>query len=412
MRGRVMFPIRDVRGRVIGFGGRAILADQQPKYINTPETPIFKKRSALYGFPHALESIRRADQVIVCEGYFDRIALERANLGEALATCGTALTHGHGEQISRRTKQVVLLFDGDEAGQNAVEKAVSELLPIGLSLRAAFLPAGEDPDSVLAASGAQALRDLVQECPDALEFVMQRALRKGYATPEQKSSAVAKVAPYIALVPDSVKRFAYCRRLAIATGTVEEAVTKVVGRIAENNRLRRPASDGIEAIALVASPRAGGRAERHLYQLTEILFLHPRLFSADVQNAIERHVEDDSWRSLLRLLADAASEGCLDRDGSIDLYRLGDRLSEENAKRLNAIAVDDLLVESETAPEKMLEEVLGWFDKRRRKAAEESLTRQLHDPAADHEALILEKQRQLEEKSSRRTENDPYDPMT
>ena len=133
LRGRLTFPIRDVRGRVIGFGGRALEADQEPKYLNTPESPVFHKRTSFYGYPSALESIRRAGRVILCEGYFDRIAFARAGLGEALATCGTALTAEHGAQLRRRAREIVLVFDGDKAGQQATEKALAVLLPHGLA---------------------------------------------------------------------------------------------------------------------------------------------------------------------------------------------------------------------------------------------------------------------------------------
>mgnify|MGYP001822657810 FL=1 len=111
LRGRLTFPIQDVRGRVIGFGGRALEADQEPKYLNTPESPVFHKRQALYGYPEALEPIRRAGRVILCEGYFDRIAFARAGLGEALATCGTALTPEHGAQLRRRAREEMRLHE-------------------------------------------------------------------------------------------------------------------------------------------------------------------------------------------------------------------------------------------------------------------------------------------------------------
>src|SRR5690606_16060852 len=132
LRGRIVFPIRDVRGDVVAFGGRALpgpgCRTPEPQYPNTPESPPFRQREAFYGLPEALEAIRRAGRAIVCEGYFDRIALARAGLGEALATCGTALTEDHARHLRRRTGEVVLLFDGDEAGQRAMERSLALLL--------------------------------------------------------------------------------------------------------------------------------------------------------------------------------------------------------------------------------------------------------------------------------------------
>jgi DNA primase len=131
LRGRVTFPIQDARGRIVGFGGRAIAPEQEPKYLNTPETPLFRKRESFYGFPAALEAIRRAERAVVVEGYFDRIALAEAGLAEGVATCGTALGPEHARQLRRRTREVVLLFDGDDAGARAVERALEVCLPAG-----------------------------------------------------------------------------------------------------------------------------------------------------------------------------------------------------------------------------------------------------------------------------------------
>ena len=191
LRGRVTFPIRDVRGRVIGFGGRAIREDQEPKYLNTPESPIFHKRRAFFGFPGALEPIRRHGRAIVVEGYFDLVALQRAGIEGAVATCGTALTDEHARNLARRTKTVVLLFDGDEAGQKAMERSLEVLLPAGLRVHTAGLPAGEDPDSFLAREGAEALRALVEAAPPALDVAIRRAVAQGCSTPAEKAETKA-----------------------------------------------------------------------------------------------------------------------------------------------------------------------------------------------------------------------------
>lgn len=122
MRGRVTFPISNVRGQVIAFGGRAIGVDQEPKYLNTPESAVYQKRRSFFGYPFALGPIGRSGRAIICEGYFDVIALARAGVEEGLATCGTALTSEHAHQLSRRTREVSLVFDGDQAGQKAMER--------------------------------------------------------------------------------------------------------------------------------------------------------------------------------------------------------------------------------------------------------------------------------------------------
>ncbi|MCZ6783619.1 MAG: DNA primase, partial [Proteobacteria bacterium] len=393
LRGRVVFPISDVRGRVIGFGGRALAADQEPKYLNTTESPVFRKRESFYGFPFALEAIRRSERAIICEGYFDRIALHRAGLAEGLATCGTALTREHGRQLARRTRQAVLLFDGDEAGSKALERALEVLLPEGLRIRGAALPAGHDPDTFLAAEGSDALRELVDKAPDALELVMQRALDEGRASPAEKADAVGRVAPLIALVTDPVERAEFVRRLAVAAGADARAVESVVR--AAGRGVRAPASELPEARPRRAKDPV---EERQLRLLAALLFRHPRLAERRGPERTLEFVPDGSWKAVLEHLFTAAGEGALDSSGALDLFRVEEGLDEEARSRLREIAFEEALRESETPVEDAFDQVLDWFARRQRKAASEDLTRRMQEPDADDAALLAEKQRQLEER--------------
>jgi DNA primase len=385
LRHRVTFPIQDVRGRVVGFGGRSLDEDQEPKYLNTPESPIFRKREALYGFPMALVELRRAERAIVCEGYFDRIALDRAGLGEAVATCGTALTREHAVQLHRRTRQVVLLFDGDEAGQNAVERSLEILLPEGLRVRAAALPPGQDPDSFLAASGSEALRELVAEAPDALEAVIGRIVAQGCSTPAEKSDAVGRVAPLIAGVSDSVERSEYTRRLAAWTGADPEAVRTVV----------RSAATGVSApqVKLADTPprRHDSRAERHLRELAVLYYRYPRLHGRYEREQIDRLLPDGGWKTLVTYLLDVAETGRIAEDGSIGLSGIEEELDQEACARLRAIALDDALFTGDFSAEQALDDLVRSFERRRKRARQRELTRRLVDPGADSDAVMREK---------------------
>ncbi len=405
LRGRVVFPIRDVRDRIVGFGGRAISPGQEPKYLNTPESPVFQKRNALYGFPSALEGIRKSGRAIVCEGYFDRIALARAGMTEGVATCGTALTEGHARELSRRTSEIVLLFDGDTAGQNAVEKALHTVLPAGLRVRAAMLPAGDDPDSFLNSQGPDALRKLVDQAPDAIEIVIQNAVKRGCSTPAQKAAVVSHVSPMIALFANPVERIEYARRLAMVSGTDAAAVESVVrtSQSQSRDRERRMNARGERTNAPAQAPRlvenkSEGREEQHLHLLTKLAYLHPTLLDDAARNRIDDLVPMGSWKAILMLLIDAAQDGQLDDSGAIDLELLEDRLDSEASARLRSVAVDDLGEDSESSPVRMLEDLLGWFAKRRRSADEDLVTQQLRDPNADVDDLLARKQKQLEEK--------------
>src|SRR5262245_21648221 len=268
LRGRVTFPIRDTRGRILGFGGRALAPDQEPKYLNTPESPIFRKRESFYGFPFALDPIRRGERVVVVEGQFDLIALHRAGVEAALATCGTALSADHARSLRRRTQEVVLFFDGDEAGQRAMERALQVLLPEGLRLRAAALPAGEDPDSFLRAHGAEPLRKIVDESVPALERVMTRAVERGRGTPAEKARAVADVAPLLALIPSSVEAADFARILALRLDVDAQHVEAAV-------RAVKRGENPLDEIPI--APRRRGPEDRNLEQLARSLVQHPRL---------------------------------------------------------------------------------------------------------------------------------------
>jgi DNA primase len=211
-RGRLMFPIREPAGRLIGFGGRA-LGEDTPKYLNTPESPVYRKGRALFALNVALDSIRERARAIVVEGYFDLIALHRAGLREGVAPCGTALTPEHARQLRRHTREVILLFDGDEPGRLAAERALPGLLAEGLRVRAAWLPAGLDPDSLIAKAGEAELRACVEAAVPLLDHLIEA--RAGAARHAWEKADVARgLAPSFAAIADPLERASYLRMLA------------------------------------------------------------------------------------------------------------------------------------------------------------------------------------------------------
>jgi DNA primase len=390
LRGRLTFPIRDVRGRVIGFGGRALEADQEPKYLNTPESPVFQKRNSFYGYPDALEAIRRAGRAILCEGYFDRIAFARAGLGEALATCGTALTADHGLQLRRRAREIVLVFDGDAAGQKATEKALAELLPHGLRVRAVLIPGRLDPDDYLNNEGAEALRKLVDEAPDALELSIRNAVRHGIATPDQKADVVAHIAPLVARVADAVSRDEYVRRLAMAVNASTTAVGGIV-RDAARGSTQTPQVDG-EALGVVRA-RRDAPEERQLRALARLCLRRPELVSDEMALKLQEILPAGAWKSIILQIIESADEGMLltGQDGGVDSFAVESRLDEDARLRLREIAFDDTPVDGERTADQVLDDLIGWFDLRRIAACEQDVKRRLHDPEADHAALLAER---------------------
>jgi DNA primase len=173
LRNRLTIPIHDARGRLVAFGGR-VLSDEKPKYLNTRETPLFKKGATLFGMHRAKGALR--DGALVVEGYFDVLQLQQEGLAGVLAPLGTALTEEHLHQIQRFSKRVVLCFDGDAAGRRAMEKSLRLSLPMGFEVRLLELPSGEDPDTWCMKIGAEAFRDLMRKAPDWASFVIDRAM--------------------------------------------------------------------------------------------------------------------------------------------------------------------------------------------------------------------------------------------
>jgi DNA primase len=215
-RDRIMFPITDRLGQVVAFAGRTIESDdKKPKYINTAETPIFKKSELLYGLAESRESIRESGEVILLEGYMDWIAMHRNGLKNALAGMGTALTEGQARLIKHIGSRAILLYDGDEAGQKAMLRSSELLLKTGMDVRAAALPSEHDPDTYLSAEGSQAMRDLVSSAPSTVDyFAGFLAENSSLITPEAKAETIGKMAPLLMAIQDPVTKDGYIKRTA------------------------------------------------------------------------------------------------------------------------------------------------------------------------------------------------------
>jgi DNA primase len=386
LRGRVTFPIRDVRGDVIGFGGRALRADQEPKYLNTPESPLFRKREAFYGLPDALEPMRRSGRAVVVEGYFDRIALARAGIAESLATCGTALSEDHARALRRRTREVVLLFDGDEAGQRAVERSLALLLPEGLRVRAVELPAGEDPDSFLAHQGAEALRALVDAAEPAIEGAIRRSVARGCATPWQKADAVAALVPLLVRVADPIERGEHVRQLAFAVGLpaadVEAAVRK------ERSGAERSDRDDVQE-RTQSGPRVEATEARWARSLARLLLDHPQLARALDRAELAELLPSPPWDRVLPALAEACAA-----QGSVAVAELAERLGGGAASELMALAVEDKPALEPPQAERAIGDTLVRLRQRRLAAQRRATTRRFRE---EGRVDIDLKQREIEE---------------
>jgi DNA primase len=223
-RHRLMFPIRDVAGRTVAFGGRA-LGDSEPKYLNSPETPAYVKGDHLYGLDEGKEAIRREGHVVVVEGYLDLAALRQAGCQHSVASLGTAFTPSQARLLSRYTGRVVVCYDGDAAGAAATQRSLDLLLERGFEVRAAELPSGMDPDDFVRKEGAVAFEQLVQQAPGWLEYLVHReCATRDLRRTEEKVAAVNALLPRIARLASPVERASWAEVLSDALRIEDDLV--------------------------------------------------------------------------------------------------------------------------------------------------------------------------------------------
>jgi DNA primase len=217
-RGRLLFPIHDLRGRVVAFGGRS-LGRAEPKYLNSPESPIFHKGSSLYHLHLAKNAIRKEGYAIVVEGYFDVVRPVLAGIENVVAPLGTALTPDQAALLKRYAPMVVLLYDSDAAGLKATFRAGDECLRHGLRVRVATMPNGEDPDSLVRRGGADALRAILDDATDVLERKILLLERKGwFEGVERRRDALDRLLPTIRAASDPIAKDLYLARVAERVG--------------------------------------------------------------------------------------------------------------------------------------------------------------------------------------------------
>ncbi|WP_235040093.1 DNA primase [Vreelandella profundi] len=232
-RDRVMFPIRDLRGRTIAFGGR-VMGDDQPKYLNSPETPVFHKGRELYGLFEARQASNKLEQLVIVEGYMDVVALAQYDIHNAVATLGTATTEDHLTRLFRLVSRVVFCFDGDRAGRQAASRALETALPQMLDGREArflFLPEGDDPDSLVRREGTQAFQDRVTCAMPLSEFLFEQAAQgRDLNTVEGRERFASQVLEALNKVPEGMLKSLLLESLAQRSGLAQEQLKVLLER--------------------------------------------------------------------------------------------------------------------------------------------------------------------------------------
>ena len=268
-RDRLMFPILDRRGRVIGFGGR-VFDDTTPKYLNSPETPIFHKGKELYGLYQVKQSEKDVRRILVVEGYMDVVALGQFDLNYAVASLGTATTPDHIQLLFRQTSEVICCFDGDKAGRTAAWRALENALPAiqdGRTLRFMFLPDGEDPDSLVQKEGKVFFEKLIDQAMPLSDFLFQHLLTQVDMTSADSKSKLAQLAiPLLTKLPDSVFRQMMETRLISLLGIEKEGLQKLLpaAQPIEKKEAAKKTTPMRQAISLLL------QSPQMAYQLAEI----------------------------------------------------------------------------------------------------------------------------------------------
>jgi len=224
-RRRIIFPIRNESGKVIAFGGR-ILGEGQPKYLNSPETPIYSKSRTLYAVDQARESIRRRGFAVLVEGYMDCISLHQAGIHNVIASCGTSLTEQQAKLLLRYTDRIVVNFDPDLAGANATVRSLGILVENGFNIRVLALPGGDDPDSFVKTKGVETYERLLDGAPQYMDYLVSQARSEhDVSAVEGKIAAINQILPFVSLISNRLERVEQAKHVAESFG-VEESVIR------------------------------------------------------------------------------------------------------------------------------------------------------------------------------------------
>jgi DNA primase len=274
-RNRLMFPIYDQRGRVTGFGGRALDNETQPKYLNSPQTPIFDKSDTLYGIHLAAPAIRREDVAVIVEGYMDVIIPHQYGFQNVVASMGIAITEKQVNKLKRLTKNLILALDPDEAGEEAMLRCIEYENNLGAEVRVILLPGGKDPDEVVR-ENPDNWRGLVKKAIPVIDFAIEKTVGKlNMSTARDKSLAANNLLPIISRVRDDIRRDHYLDKLSKLTGIGYNQLESVL-----KNYLNKPKGE-IQKSKSVASTFRPATASREEYCLT-LLLKNPELKTLEV----------------------------------------------------------------------------------------------------------------------------------
>ncbi|HDM09505.1 MAG: DNA primase [Deltaproteobacteria bacterium] len=320
-RKRIIFPIFDLKGRPIGFGGR-VLEGSHPKYLNTPETPVFQKGKVLYGLQASYTHMRSTRRALIVEGYMDFLAMWSFGIRNSAATLGTALTASQVRRLKGYVDEIIVIFDSDEAGRKAALRGLPIFVNEGIQARAVLLPEGHDPDTFLRAEGTERFLDLVSAAPVLLEFYLEQSLSGKGQSIEQKVGVVRELLPSICELKDPMLRAAFVQKVAEDTGIRENVVWSELGKVAKGQSKQVYPQGGNSKL----NSGTVRKFTRDVH-LLNLLIYHPEVARELVDCRWQLLMEDENTSKVISAFFDK-----LKREGGFEPGQLIDELPDETAK--------------------------------------------------------------------------------
>ena len=319
-RGRIMFPFQDIHGNLIAFAGR-VIGDGEPKYLNSPETPLYTKGKHLFGLNRAREAIRKQNRVFLMEGYFDQMRAHQYGIRNTVATCGTALTPAQAILLKNHTNRATLVFDGDSAGQAATERGFGVLLEQGLSVEVLSLPTGHDPDSFIQQFGSEKFLEELKNARPFVESYIINAIENGnITTPAGKLEVVNSVLPLLIRIKNTIERTEWTRVLTERAGVDDQALlAELKNTIKQDRRVDSQ---------LLKTAELPSKQNPELYLVHLILTDMGLALKIKEQISIKKF-EDPSLRQIVELCYQLIDEG-----GELRVDRAIDRVDEPKIKTL------------------------------------------------------------------------------
>jgi DNA primase len=327
-RERIIFPIYNLNKQVIGFGGR-VLDASLPKYLNSPETPVYHKSKSLYGLHLARNKCRETRTIYIVEGYFDLLALHQYGVENAGATLGTALTTDHIHMIKGFAEKVILVFDGDDAGIQASLRSVGIFIEKGMQARVMLLPKGHDPDSFIRKSGLEAFETVAAKSRSVITFIMESAQKKFGLSVEGKMRILDELKKPLASIEDRTAREAYIKEVSEYLGVKEYSLKEKIDKAAveiqktgpayrnrSTNRIQQKDSLKRPLTATDRKQTAGTRLER---QILAMMLQYPEILPDIVQNKVLDHFVTETLKTLGELILSKKNEKNLDVSNLISI---------------------------------------------------------------------------------------------